>query len=282
VQTGIAHQSHIFTGYYPSVFDLLDCIALPFMAPNAEVASRAAWDLYQKYPEIQTQMKAAKVMAIWATEPYFFLTTKKQIKTLADFKGMKIRIPGGPPTDMVKALDGTPVLISMNDVYLSLQKGVIDGLAAPSEAILGYRLYEVGKYYTYVPTVTVWFFNAMNWDTWNGFPKDIQDAIWSVSGVRQTIRYGAEVFDGARKDLKPTVTKAGHEIVEYTMPKEEVDNIVKVAGKPIWDSWVNKMEAKGIKNAKNILADCQSLIAQYSKEPSKAPVSRTIPLVPMK
>ena len=265
VQSGVADMAHVFTGYYPGIFELLDCISLPFLARNAEVASRTAWALYQKYPEIQAQMKNAKVLTIWTTYPYIFLTPKKQIKTLEDFKGMKMRMTGGPPTEMMKLLGGNPMLIPMNDMYLNLQKGVVDGMAGEGEAITGYRLYEVLKYYTVVPSVTVWFFHAMSWDTWNSFPPDIQQAIMSVSGETQCIRYGKDVYDKAWADLPGVIAKAGFEMITYTPPKEEVARWIAVAGKPVWDDWITKMEAKGNKNARQILEECQRLIKEYTK-----------------
>jgi TRAP-type C4-dicarboxylate transport system substrate-binding protein len=60
---------------------------------------------------------------------------EKPVSTLDDIKGLKIRMSGGPPTDMMKALGGVPMLIPMPDNYISLQKGVIDGMGAPWEAI---------------------------------------------------------------------------------------------------------------------------------------------------
>ena len=41
-------------------------------------------------------------LLLYTTSLYFLLTTKKQVKALDDLKGMKMRIPGGPPTEMVK------------------------------------------------------------------------------------------------------------------------------------------------------------------------------------
>ena len=48
-----------------------------------------------------------------------------------------MRVLGGPPTEMAKALGAVPTLIPMPDVYQSLDKGVIDAAAAPWEAIAG-------------------------------------------------------------------------------------------------------------------------------------------------
>jgi len=264
VQSGIADVAWIFTGFFPGQFDLLDSISLPFMAPNAEVASRTAWALYEKFPEIQAQSADAKILTVWTTEPYWFLTTKKHIKVLEDFKGMKIRMTGGPPTEMMKLLGGVPMMVPMPDNYLNLQKGVTDGMAGPAEAIVGFRIYEVAKYYTFVPTVCVSFLLAMNKDVWNEMPPDIQEAIMSVSGESQSIRYGGYCFDGAREKMPGIIEKAGYEMITYTPPKEEVDRWIEVAGKPLWDGWAEKMEAKGHANAREILDETLRLVEQYS------------------
>jgi len=42
------------------------------------------------------------------------------------------------------------------------------------------------------------------------------------------------------------VAGGGHKIEEYTLPKEELDRWIEVAGKPVWDKWVADMEAKGL------------------------------------
>ena len=71
-----------------------------------------------------------------------------------DVKGMKIRIPGGPPTEMAKALGMVPTPIPMPDMYQALDKGVVDGMGVPWEAVQGFRLYEVANNYTMVPMFT--------------------------------------------------------------------------------------------------------------------------------
>ncbi len=265
IKSGIADVAWLFTGYFPGQFDQFDSVTLPFITPNGEVASRTIWALYNKFPEIQAATKDYKVLTAWTSSPYYLLTTKKHVKTMEDIKGMKIRSTGGPPTDMTKLLGATPVAIPMSDVYLNLQKGVIDGLWVPSEATLGWRHYEVAKYYTFVPTVTTVFMTIMNKETWNEMPKDVQDAIMSVSGDAQSIRFGGGVFDRCDVELRDTVKKAGYEMVEYTPPPEELAKWVAIAGKPLWDDWVKRMEAKNIPG-KKLLDETLKLVEEFSKK----------------
>ncbi len=249
---------------FPGSFDLTDAVCLPFLAPNAEVGSRVTWALYQQFPEIQAQWKDVKLLSAWTTDPYFLITTKKQIKTLEDFQGMKMRVTGGMGVDMMKLLGGTPLTPPMPDCYVNLQKGVMDGMTTNGEATTGFRLYELVKYYTYVPTTSVTQEMIMNKDKWNSLPKDIQDQIMSVSGENAAIRFGGSVFDRASVMLPDVIQKGGFERIAYTPPQTEIDRWVAVAGTPLYAKWVQDMQKQGFANAQAIQNAAISLVKQYS------------------
>jgi TRAP-type C4-dicarboxylate transport system substrate-binding protein len=265
IKAGLADVAFMYAFAYTPQFDLIDVITAPFFAPNAEVASRTAWALYQKFPEIQAQWKDVKLLSTWSTDPYILITTKKQIKTLEDFKGMKMRVTGGLANEMMKRLGGVPVSIPMPQNYINLQKGVIDGMAGPGEAISGFRLYEVVKYYTMAPTTCTAQQLIMNKRTWNGFTPEVQEQIMSVSGENAAIRMGGGCFDRAWTFLADQVKKSGHQMIKYNLPKEEMDRWVKIAGKPVWDMWVKKMEKLGHKNARQIQEEAIRLVEYYSQ-----------------
>ena len=155
--------------------------------------------------------------------------------------------------------------IPIPDAYLSLQRGVVDGTTVPAEAIIGFRLYEVAPYLTYVATTAMPFVTTMNKVVWNELPKDIQDALMSVSGETLAVKYGRDAFDATRKEMLDVIKAAGYKAYEYTPPAEEVAKWADVAGKPVWDGWVKKMEGKGYKTASKILEDMFALVKQYSK-----------------
>ena len=264
VISGIADVAFLYAWAYSPKFDLTDVLSVPFIVPNAEVGGRVTWALFQKFPEMQEQWKDVKVLTIWTTDPYIFITTKKQIKVIEDIRGMKMRVTSGVPVDMMKLLGGVPVTIPMPDTYQSLDKGVIDGMAAPGEAITGFRLYEAAKYYTMVPTTCVSQQLIMNMKTWNGFPPNIQEAIMSVSGESGAIRFGGGCFDRAWGLLPEKVKSAGKEMISYVPPKEEMNRWVEKAGKPLWEAWVKKMESAGYPNARKIQEEAIRLVKEYS------------------
>jgi TRAP-type C4-dicarboxylate transport system substrate-binding protein len=254
VKSGIADIGWCFHGYWPGMTPLADVISLPALPfTTAEKGSEILWKLYEKFPEIQSEFKDVKVLMLWVSQPYLLITTKKQVKTLEDIKGLKIRMTGGPPTDQMKALGGVPMLIPMPDNYISLQKGVIDGMGAPWEAILSFRLYEVVKYYTGTPFPAVYFSMSMNKNKWGGLPKDIQKAIMSVSGLEGSKFWGRNFFDTPKEGVYEKAKETGREIIYYDLPSNERERWLEVGGKPIWKDWVKKMEGKGLTSAQKIL-----------------------------
>ena len=254
VKTGVADMGWCFHGYWPDMTPLSDVITLPSLPfIKAEKGSEVLWKLYERFPAIQREFRDVHVLQLWTSHPYFLITSKKQVKTLEDLKGLKIRTTGGPPTEEMKALGGVPILIPMPDNYLSLQKGVIDGMGAPWEAIHGFRLYEVVKYYTVVPLSAVYFSMSMNKERWESLPKDIQAAITSVSGLEAAKFWGRNFFDTAEEGVEELIKKGGYEMVKYTVPPEEQARWIKVAGEPLWNEWVKKMESKGRPEARQVL-----------------------------
>ena len=128
------------------------------------------------------------------TSPNFLITSKKQVKTLEDMKGLKIRVLGGPPTEMAKALGAVPALMPMPDMYQALDKGVFDGAAVPWEAIHAFRLYEVAKNVTMVPFYASYFSVCANRQKIQSLPKDVRDQIMSISGLAGLEVLGQELL----------------------------------------------------------------------------------------
>ncbi len=261
VKAGVTDIGWCFHGYWADMTPLSDVITLPFLPfTTAAQGSEVFGKLIAKYPVLQKEFADVQPLMNWTSSSYILLTSKKQVKTLEDLKGMKIRASGGPPTDQIKALGAVPMLLPMPDVYDALDKGVIDGAAVPWEAIYGFRMYEVAKYYTVVPMAAVYFTMGMNKARWNSLPKDVQQAIMSVSGIEG----GKAIGKGAYDDAEPVVLAFGksgkYEMHRYVLPPEELARWSKVAGEPIWNDWVKKMEAKGKPEAKELLAATLELL----------------------
>jgi TRAP-type C4-dicarboxylate transport system substrate-binding protein len=254
-KSGIADMSWNVMPYFGGLTPYADVIMLPGIPFNtAEKGSEMLWKLYEKFPEMAKQFAENKVLILHTSDPFLIISTKKQIKTLDDIKGMKIRVVGGAMVDAMKAVGGTPMFIPMPDNYIAMQKGTVDGVAGTWEAIQAFRLHEVGKYVTHnIPLGASYFAVVMNNKRWASLSKDVQDAIMSVSGLKGSMEYGKGYFDTAVEAVPGIAKKAGYDLDVYALPDKERERWIKAGAQSAWDSWVKRLEGKGYTSAKKIL-----------------------------
>jgi tripartite ATP-independent transporter DctP family solute receptor len=75
-------------------------------------------------------------------------TAKKEIKTVADLKGLKIRtIPTPVFVGAVNAMGASATPMNFGEVYTSLQSGVLDGYEHTASTTASFKFYEIAKYY---------------------------------------------------------------------------------------------------------------------------------------
>src|SRR5258705_1193973 len=197
IRSGIADIGWCVQGYWPEQTPLSDVMSLPFLPiSSAEKGSEALWKLYEKFPSLQKEFADIQPLVLYTSSPNL-LVSKRPVKTLDEFKGLKFRVLGGPPTEMAKSLGAVPTLIPMPDVYQSLDKGVVDAGAAPWEAVQAFRLYEVAKNFTIAPFYAAYFSICANKQKWQSLPKEVRDAVMSVSGLTVAEFWGKNFVDTA-------------------------------------------------------------------------------------
>jgi len=257
---GVADVAWCFHGYWAGMTPLADVVSLPGLGfKSAEHASGILWQLYEKYPSIQKQFADNHVLLTWTSNPYFLITTEKQVKTLDDLKGLKVRLTGGPPTELGKMLGISPVMVGMPDTYSNLEKGVMDGMMDPWEACYTFRHYEVVKYYTFFPSYVVYFTQSFNKDKWNSLPPDVQDQIESVCGLEGSKFWGRNMFDTAEGAAREAIKAGNYTMIETTLSSGEAAKL-KGMSEPLWAKWVKDNADAGHPEAQEILDTALQLI----------------------
>lgn len=253
VTTGIADIGWCPQGYWPGLTPMADVISLPGIPfTTAEEGSGLLWDLYTKNESIQKEFQQVKVLLLHTSEPYLLISRDKEILSLEDLHGLKIRTFGQNMTSQVGKLGAVPVSIPMPDTYLALQKGVVDGMGAPWEAINGFRFYEVVNHYTEVPFGALFFSVSMNMNTWNKLDKETQDAIMSVSGQEGSKFWGKNFFDLAKDMAIESAAKAGKQVKVNRLSADERKRWIELS-RPIWEEWIAQNEKTGNKDARELL-----------------------------
>lgn len=147
--------------------------------------------------------------------------TIKPVKTLADLKGMKIRVPSARVLELFKEFGAAPMLMPLPDVYMALKTGVIDGITSGAPAIIQNKHYEVVKYGYNMPTfMAVTNDIVVNRKAWDALPDDLKrlvtaafdayskrvkavnlSAFWDDHYMRLGKKYGMEFTDMTEKDV---------------------------------------------------------------------------------
>ena len=248
VEGGIADIGWAPMGYFPGRFPLTDVMTLPFLnLPGAVKNSRILQELYETTPAMQKHFSSVKLLFMHTTDPYPLLTTKKPVINLNDLKGMKIRVLGTNQSDTFKRLGAAPLFMPMPGTYEAAEKGVIDAAVMPWAAVAGFRLWEVFHYWTDIPVFLGTFLMIMNLDTWNSLPPSVQKDVMSVSGVHGAefaarTAFAPEVYNGIVVRAKAK----GKKLNRVVLDEGEFEKWRKIGGKPVWDTWIKKMEAKGL------------------------------------
>jgi TRAP-type transport system periplasmic protein len=146
---------------------------------NAKMGASVAKDLYNQFPEFQKEWSTAKLLYFAATGPNHIISASKPVKSLDDLKNMQIRSgPSGGMPELLKQLGASPVSLPAGEVYTGLQKKTVEGCSFPAEALKTFRIGEVVKY---MNTINLWAmpcnFVAMNFDSYNKLPADLQKVI---------------------------------------------------------------------------------------------------------
>lgn len=105
-------------------------------------------------------------------------TTNKPIRSLADLKGLKIRVPEVPVAmEGLKALGANPTPMAFGELPLALKTGVVDGQENPISNIYAFKLYEVQKYIALTAHMVGVNFLVVNERRWQGLTSEQQQIV---------------------------------------------------------------------------------------------------------
>jgi tripartite ATP-independent transporter DctP family solute receptor len=137
---------------------------------------------------------------------------KKEIKSPADLKGMKIRVMNSTMSiKMVDAMGGSPTPIPWGELYTSLEQGVVDAAENNPPSYRTSRHYEVCKYYTLdehsrLPDILI-----ISVRVWNNLKSEFQQILQEA--VDESVEYQRKIWAEAEEaDLK-AVQEAGVKVI---------------------------------------------------------------------
>ncbi len=169
-----------------------------------------------------------------------FYTAKKPIKTLADMKGLKVRVQQSDLfVAMIEALGANPTPMPFGEVYTALKTGIVDAAENNWPSYESSRHFEAAKFYSLsehslAPEVLV--FSKKIWDT---LSKEDQALIRKAA--KDSVPHMRNLWDEREIRSRKFVEAAGTQVVTIANKKEFID-----AMKPVYEKFANTPKLKDL------------------------------------
>lgn len=246
-------------GYTSGRFPLTQIAELPGLSNSSTQTGCMLQTLYEN-GTISSEYEDSHLLFMFATGPGTLHTTNKLIRTPEDMKGMRIRRPSAVAGDIIESMGASPVGLPANDIYTSLQRGVVDGLSFPWEAITTFKLDELTKYHTNIPFYSSALMMTMNKDKYESLPDDLKKVIDDNSGMALTKKVG-KMWDKTDLIGLQAARDRGNEVVDIPDPLNDPDwkgPLLKGTQKYLDDVSALGLDAEGVyKKAKEASVACK-------------------------
>ena len=160
--------------------------------------------------------------------------SKRDVKTMDDFKGMRIRVFSPAMAQFVSALGAEPVSLPYAEVYTALDRGTIDGAITCTLCGWEQKLHEVTDYIidAHMGSAVTTLFVVSN-RTWNSLTPAQQEVLASIGDdfTERGWRLGAE---WAKQGLANLTGPGGMKLAVVPEDRAPIDKIVQERIGPWW------------------------------------------------
>ncbi len=239
------------TGMVEGDAPVLALTAQPFISTNAEQQRL----LYEKAkPTYAKVLKKFNQLTIYTSVwPFSGIYTQREIKSVADLKGLKMRVYDGTGLSFGKTAGIAARKMPFSEVYPAMKAGLLDSMYTSSVSGVDAKAWEILKFYTPINIVGPVNMVNVNIDAWNKLPENIrktvmeiaskmEDEMWKLAGEMDTKSLAT------LKEKGMTITAVSKEF------RAEMDAL----GVKLRAEWVKK--AGG---------DAQAILDEYSKATGK-------------
>lgn len=155
--------------HYEPVVPLAGILSLSRLTWQEERKPGGANDLLQEYHRKAGLYYLGRTTSM--SKGFFYCMFKKKIDKPQQLAGLRIGGIGNVHYPFQQAFGSAPVLVKAEEMYTSLERGVIDIAYAPFTEITDRRYYETASYLLDLATLNAPGNYIINIDKWNKIPK---------------------------------------------------------------------------------------------------------------
>jgi TRAP-type C4-dicarboxylate transport system substrate-binding protein len=195
------------------------------------------------------QKAGVKILCIFDIGPPM-VSTNFELKVPGDIKGKKIRATSKGHAELLKALDASPVVLSVGEVYQALQRGTVDGAVGGLQGMVGLKHFEVAKFAMASNGVLGTYIHAyvMNLKRFNSLPKDQQAIIMKAAADARNLAQDAMI--NSYQQYLGVAQEKGMKV--FALKKDS----------PEWTSWQSAAASFNAAQKKSLSPELLKLISQ--------------------
>lgn len=146
-------------------------------------------------------------------------SAKKPLRTLADYRGLKMRIQSSKVLEEeIRTLGGLPQVMAFSEVYQALDTGVVDGTENPPSNMYTQKMHEVQSHLSITEHGYLGYAVLVNKKFWDGLPPDVRKAL--EEAMKESTSYANRIAQEENDKDLDLIRKSGKTTV-YKLSKEE-------------------------------------------------------------
>lgn len=241
VRTGVADMSVVFQGLTPGRFPMTELAELPGLIRGTSYPiTLAMMDNLQEF--LASEYPDVKVLN-FAVTPNPILISRPEIRTLADWRGKRIRHPGPVHSATITALGAIPVLVQPFELAEALARGQIDGAVSGAGGIVSFKLQDSARFVLDMATGGLTFAVVMNPAAEAKIPADLKKVFDEYFGPGGQEAWG-RLLDADEAKNRDVLAKEGVKFA--TLSAQDTADFEPIARK-VQDTIIDELDKKGLR-----------------------------------
>lgn len=211
---------------------------LPLLATSYDYA-RVLWDVSRSEIEHLLSEQGLKLLYAVPWPPQGFYT-QKEINSMQDMQGLKIRAYNAMLSRLVELMGGTPTTVQTPEIPQAFSTGIIDSMMTSPSTGVSSQAWDYVKYYydfqAWIPKNMVF----VNQKLFDDLPEDVQQAV--LQAAKAAEKRGWEM--SAKETSEKTATLKEKGILVLPPTNDLTDGLVEIR-KMIEKEWLKEAGDKG-------------------------------------
>jgi TRAP-type C4-dicarboxylate transport system substrate-binding protein len=238
VSTGQVNMGEFLLGAYGNEDPIYAADNVPFVASGYD----AAFKFYQaQKPLLEKKLQSRGMRLLYSVAwPGQGIYTKDPVKTVADFKGLKMRTYSPQTARLAELLGTSPIVVQTPEVPQMFATGAMQAMITSSATGTATKAWEFVKNYYKTNAWNPKNVVVVNERAFGRLPKDQQDALLKAAAAAEP--RGWEMSKAREKEGDETLARNG---VSVNEPSAEIKSVLAKIGEQMAAEWEKSAGADG-------------------------------------